>query len=92
MYTAGILAVVANVVGPATNPTNLVSSVGGGNLTLSWPADHIGWTLQTQTNARSIGLNPATNAWFDVSGSTTTNQAIIPISSTVPTVFYRLKL
>ena len=88
----GILSVVAGGGGPATNPTNIVFSVGGGNLTLSWPSDHIGWSLQTQTNSRSVGLVPATNAWFNVSGSTTTNQVIIPISPAEPTVFYRLKL
>ena len=35
---------------------------------------------------------PATNAWFNVSGSTTTNQVVIPVSPSEPTVFYRLKL
>ena len=87
----GILSVVA-AGGPATNPTNIVSSVGGGNLTLSWPTDHIGWTLQTQTNSRSVGLTPATNTWFDVSGSTATNLLVIPVSTGNPTVFFRLKL
>ena len=77
--------------GPATNPTNIVSSVGGGNLTLTWPTNYIGWALQTQTNSRSVGLVPATNAWFDVSGSTATNQVAIPISPAQPTVFYRLR-
>ena len=66
--------------------------MGGRDAALSWPTDHIGWTLQTQTNSRSVGLVPATNAWFNVSGSTTTNQVIIPISPAEPTVFYRLKL
>ena len=78
--------------GPATNPTNMVASVGGGNLTLTWPSDHIGWTLTTQTNSRSIGLAPATNAWYDVTGSSATNQMVIPVSSADPTVFYRLRL
>ena len=90
--TDGTLRIAAAGGGPATNPTNIVSSVGGGNLTLSWPTDHIGWTLQTQTNSRSVGLTPATNTWFDVSGSVTTNQVVIPVSPAVPTVFYRLKL
>lgn len=79
---------VATVVSPVnTTPTNIVSSVSGGNLTLSWPADHTGWTLQTQTNTRSVGLN--TN-WFDVPGSSTTNQVTLPISPAQPTVFFRL--
>ena len=89
--TDGILSVVA-ASGPATNPTNMVSAFGGGNVTLSWPSDHIGWTLQTQTNSRSVGLTPATNTWYDVSGSTATNLLVIPTSSANPTVFYRLRL
>lgn len=91
LNTAGVLAVQVGS-GTATNPTNIVATVGGGNLTLTWPASHIGWTLQTQTNSRSVGLIPATNAWFNVSGSTTTNQVVIPVSPSEPTVFYRLKL
>lgn len=74
------------------NPTNIISSVSGGNLTLSWPSDHLGWTLQTQTNSRSVGLVPATNAWFDVTGSTSVTNVVIPLNSTDPTVFYRLRL
>ena len=73
-----------------TTPTNIIKSVSGGNLTLTWPSDHIGWTLQTQTNSRSVGLVPATNAWFDVSGSSTTNQVVLPIG-TNGTVFFRLR-
>jgi hypothetical protein len=71
-----------------TTPTNIVSSVSGNQLTLSWPASHIGWNLQTQTNSRSVGLS---NAWFDVSGSTTTNQMTFTVSPANPTVFYRLR-
>jgi hypothetical protein len=71
----------------ATNATNITFTAGGGNVTLGWPADHIGWTLQVQTNTRAIGLK--TN-WFDVAGSTTTNQMIIPVSPNEPTVFFRL--
>lgn len=68
-------------------PTNIVSSVFGGNLILSWPADHTGWTLQVQTNPLSAGLG--TN-WLPVSGSSTTNKVIIPIDPANPSVFYRL--
>ena len=69
-----------------TQPT-LSRSVGGGNLTLSWPTDHAGWSLQTQTNTRAIGLR--TN-WFDLAGSTATNQVVIPVGISEPTVFFRL--
>lgn len=83
--TTGILSIVGSSVN--TTPTNIVSSVAGGNLTLSWPSDHIGWSLLVQTNLRSVGLN--TN-WFVVPDSSTTNQVTVPISTSTPTVFYRL--
>ena len=90
--TDGILSVDVSGGGPATNPTNIVSSVGGGNLTLSWPAGHLGWTLQTQTNTRSVGLVPASNAWFNVTGSASVTNIVIPVGTANPTVFFRLKL
>ena len=71
-------------------PTNLTFTAGGGNLTLAWPSDHTGWTLQTQTNTRSVGLKVPTNNWFDVAGSAATNQVTLPVSTANPTVFFRL--
>lgn len=79
----------ASAVNP--NPTNVTATVtgGGSTLTLTWPSSHIGWTLQAQTNSLSIGLS---GTWFDVSGTATTNQIIVPIVPGNPAVFYRLKL
>ncbi len=71
-----------------TTPTNIVTSVSGDQLTLSWPADHIGWTLQSQTNSLDTGLSAT---WYDVAGSSATNQMIITIDPTSPAVFYRMK-
>ncbi len=78
------------VVGTGVNPTpaKIVTGIVGNQLTLSWPADHTGWTLQSQTNSLNTGL---TSAWHDVAGSTATNQVIITINPTSPTVFYRMK-
>ena len=70
-----------------TSPTNIVSSVSGNQLTLSWPADHIGWKLQSQTNALSTGI---TATWYDMAGSTATNQMTFTIDPANPTVFYRM--
>ncbi|HTV43011.1 MAG TPA: autotransporter-associated beta strand repeat-containing protein [Candidatus Sulfotelmatobacter sp.] len=84
-FANGVLSVVT---GPPTTPTNITSHVSGNVLTLSWPANYQGWTLQAQTNSASIGLS--TN-WFDVPGSafvTSTNMTINPSN---PTVFYRLR-
>jgi len=77
-----------------TTPTNITTSVisnggGGQSLVLSWPADHTGWTLQTQTNSLSKGLG--TN-WVDVPGSASVNIMTNPIVITNGTVFYRMKL
>jgi hypothetical protein len=76
------------VVGVNTTPTNIVTTVSGNQLTISWPADHTGWTLQSQTNTLGTGIG--TN-WFDVVGSTVTNQVINTIDPASPAVFYRLK-
>jgi hypothetical protein len=54
---------------------------------MSWPVDHTGWTLQS--NSVSL-LN--TGAWATVSGSTTTNKIIITMDPTQTNVFYRMKL
>lgn len=85
-YLAGIGSLV--IPSPvATNPTNITYASSGGNLTLSWPADHTGWRLETQTNSQAVGLS--TN-WFTVSDSATTNQMIIPLNATNGSVFFRL--
>ena len=60
----------------------------GSTLTLSWPLDHLGWTLQAQTNALGAGLG---SDWVDVAGSAATNQWLIPLDPNQPTVFYRLR-
>ena len=71
----------------ATNPTNITFSVSGGTLSLSWPADHTGWSLQTQTNALTKGLG--TN-WVAVPGSTAVNQPNIVMNPPNGSVFFRL--
>ncbi|MFO1489097.1 MAG: hypothetical protein U1F65_11540 [Verrucomicrobiota bacterium] len=70
-----------------TTPTNIIFSVAGGSITLSWPADHTGWSLQAQTNSLAVGLN--TN-WVTL-GYETTNSVTFPVNPANPTVFYRLR-
>ena len=72
----------------ASYPTNISYSVSGSTLTISWPATHQGWILQQQTNSLSKGLS--TN-WVDVPGSASVTSTNIPISSSVPAAFYRLR-
>jgi hypothetical protein len=71
----------------ATNSTNITATVSGNLLTLTWPTDHIGWTLQAQTNSLSTGLG--TN-WVRISSSSTTNKVSVPIVPANGSVFYRL--
>lgn len=70
-----------------TTPTNLMWSVSGTNLNLSWPAGYTGWWLQVQTNALNAGLG--TN-WMYLPGSSLTNKQIIPVDFTKGGVFYRM--
>jgi hypothetical protein len=84
---SGVLSVVVNTIN--TNPTNItVSGVSGGNMTLSWPADHLGWTLQSN----AVSLTSSSN-WFDYppsTGSRDTTQVTIPTGAGT-NVFFRLK-
>jgi alpha-L-fucosidase 2 len=82
----------ANSLEAAAQPVALTSppvscSLSGGQIQINWPADHLGWLLQAQTNPPSIGLG--TN-WLTIPGSGGTNQATIPIGPTNGSVFYRL--
>ena len=73
---------------PATGTNITFTPVTGGNsFTLSWPAEYIGWQLQS--NAVDVSL---TNYWFLVPGSTNTNSVTIIISPSLTNVFYRMHL
>lgn len=74
----------------ATDSINLIAEVvaSGTQLHLAWPADHLGWVLQSQTSAPNVGLS--TN-WFDVPGSAATNELFLPIGCAQGAVFYRLR-
>ncbi|MEY4916714.1 MAG: hypothetical protein RL616_627 [Verrucomicrobiota bacterium] len=71
----------------STTSTNIVAKVNGGNLELTWPADHTGWRLQVQTNALASGLN--TN-WSDVPGAASVNSVTNIINAANGSVFYRM--
>jgi fibronectin-binding autotransporter adhesin len=71
-----------------STPTNIVATVSGNQLTLSWPADHIGWRLQGQTNPPGVGINNAN--WVDVGGSSNINTVPITINPTNGPVFFRM--
>ena len=87
LTAAQIAQLYAIVVPINTSPTKISVSLNGGMLTLSWPLDHTGWTLQSQTNSLSTGISAN---WVNVSGSTTTNQITVPVNLTKGCVFYQL--
>jgi hypothetical protein len=67
------------------SPTTLTFSTSGNQLTFTWPADHTGWQLQSN----SVGVT-ATGSWFTVPGSTVTNQITITPDTTKSSVYYRM--
>jgi autotransporter-associated beta strand protein len=71
--------------GVSTNPTNITATVSGGNLNLSWPADHTGWRLQAQTNSTGLTTN-----WGTVPGSSSVNSMSFAIDPANRSVFFRL--
>ncbi|HEY5346184.1 MAG TPA: autotransporter-associated beta strand repeat-containing protein, partial [Verrucomicrobiae bacterium] len=79
--TNGALTVYSTVV------TNLTIRVTNSALLISWPADHVGWTLQVQTNALNAGLG--TN-WISILNTATNTQFAAPLDAGNPAVFYRL--
>jgi len=71
----------------ATNPTNITFNITGGNtLNLSWPADHLGWLVQS--NAVNLAV-PAD--WYDISNTAAGTNYSIPINPAQRNVFYRLR-
>jgi autotransporter-associated beta strand protein len=83
----GSIAVVSVVPTIPTTPTNITYTVSSTSLTISWPSNYLGWSLQAQTNALSKGIS--TN-WVIVPGSSSATSMTLPIDHSNPTVFYRL--
>ena len=79
---SGPFALTVNV---SQTPINLSYSLTGNQLTLSWPADHLGWTLQT--NSAGLSFN---GSWFAYPGSTATNSETITIQPDQGGVYFRL--
>ncbi|HWD90864.1 MAG TPA: DUF5703 domain-containing protein [Verrucomicrobiae bacterium] len=68
-------------------PTLINSAASGGQIQLSWPADHLGWHLEMQTNPPAAGIG--TN-WVSVTGSKATDQMVLPMDPAVGSGFFRL--
>ncbi len=72
---------------PVLSPTNLLMQVVGNQLQLSWPADHLGWRLQMQTNDPTTGLG--TN-WITVPNSASVTSTNLTINPDGGSIFFRL--
>jgi hypothetical protein len=74
---------VAAIINPL--PPQIGFSYTSGQITISWPADHTGWTLLT--NSANIA-DPS--KWFPVSGSSAMTNITFTIDPAQPNVFYKL--
>jgi autotransporter-associated beta strand protein len=87
LMTDGMLRVSQVSIVPPVITRTVSGSGPSATMTMSWPQDHGGYRLQTQTNALNVGLK--TTGWVDVPNSTNVLSITVPITNT-PTVFYRL--
>ena len=69
----------------ATLPATFTASASNGTFTVTWPATHLGWILESQVG----GLSP--NSWTTVPNTTTTTTYSAPITPSTPSTFFRLK-
>jgi autotransporter-associated beta strand protein len=69
------------------SPVMMSNNRSGNLLSFSWPADHVGWRLQVQTNSISVGLG---TDWRNVPNSIATNEMSFVLDPTAACVFYRL--
>lgn len=81
-FANGVLTVIAT----ASNPTNITFTLSGNTLTLSWPADHLGWVAQSN----SVGVD-APAAWIDIPGSQSVTTLNITIDRTQAPKYFRLR-
>jgi hypothetical protein len=65
----------------------LTATFNQSTLQLDWPANHIGWILQTRTNSPGDPINPK---WFPVSGSSATNHVDLTLDRANTSVFFRI--
>ena len=82
-FANGVLSVVTGI---ASNPTNITATVNGGVLTLSWPQDHLGWLVQSNSVNLAVPAD-----WYDISSTATQTTYSILMSPTQTNVFYRLR-
>ena len=67
------------------NPTNITVSVSDGQMTISWPSDHIGWLLQSN----GVSITDA-GAWVTIPDSGSTTQFTFPVNVSLSNVYFRM--
>jgi len=75
---------------PSLTPPILTATVSGANLNLTWPADHTGYRLLTQTNHLASGISSNPADWGTLSASILTNAITMPLGKTSVGGYYRL--
>lgn len=68
----------------ATTPTDISLNVSGNSLSVSWPADHLGWVLQSTTNSLS------SPTWVDIPGTPDLTSTPVATDPAISSMFYRL--
>ena len=71
----------------ASNPTNITFSVSGGVLHLSWPADHQGWMVQSNSVNLAVPAD-----WYDISNTASGTSFSPSLDASKANVFYRLRM
>ena len=82
----GSLLVLTGAAAINPNPTHIIVSVSGSTLNLSWPADHLGWYVQSNSVALANTIY-----WFDVPNSQNGTNLSIPINMSNTNVFFRMR-
>jgi autotransporter-associated beta strand protein len=70
----------------ATNPPTITAVVTHGTLSLSWPADHEGWIVQSNSVSLSVSFD-----WQDIPATANGTNYSTTINSGQPQVYYRLR-
>lgn len=76
---------VAWALAPATSAVQLSYGLSDGLLSISWPATHIGWRLESQTGGSGLTAN-----WNTVANTAGTNRFYTLLNPLATGVFYRL--
>jgi hypothetical protein len=81
---AGSITVLGSTI--ASYSTNILFTVSGNTLAMTWPATHLGWIAQSN----SVSL-ANTNFWFDIAGSQSGTSLNVTMNPGLTNVFYRLR-